>query len=68
MGFVNWIFVEVVSETVGEFRHLDSPSTWENPPTEIKKKERETSPKIVATLRTKVTENYCLLRFNIRGG
>ena len=47
MGFVKWIFVEVVStETVGGFREVDSQSesTWENPPTEINKR-RETSPR-----------------------
>ena len=41
MGFVKWIFVEVVStETVGGFRGVDFQleSTWRNPPTEIKKK------------------------------
>ena len=40
VGFVKWIFVEVVStETAGGFRQVDFQleSTWRTPPTEIKK-------------------------------
>ena len=41
VGFVKWIFVEVVStETAGGVRQVDFQleSTWRTPPTEIKKK------------------------------